>query len=111
MPLDKREPFADKKFLSYLLKEFAKTKLKLYGKIKYKLIFSDTTEIDLDLGEIHITEQDLKKLSALMDKVNKKFKTGIMYCLYHSDQFAGHMLLNIRGPAAPKLLDTNIRFD
>ncbi len=111
MPLNKKEPFANKKFLGFLLKEFAKTKLKLYGKIKYKLIFSDATEIDMDLGKIHVTEQDLKKLSALMDKTNKKFRTGIMYCLYHSDQFQGHMLLNLRGPNAPKLLDTNIKFD
>lgn len=111
MAFDKDEPFGNKKFLSYLLEEFGKIELKLYGKIKYKTIFKEAKEIDLDLGKIHVTEMDLKKISALMDKTNKKFGTGIMYCLYHSDQFVGHMLLNIRGPNAPKLLNANIKFD
>jgi len=53
---------------------------------------------------------DLKELSNIIKKINNKYKTNITYCLYHSDQFPGKMLLNIRSPNAPKLISTNIKF-
>ena len=109
MAFDKFRPFKDKKFLSEVYSGIG-FKFKLYGKIPFRKIFASQEEIDVDMGEIHVTEMDLKKLSELMDKINKKYKTEITYCLYHSSAKPGDMLLNIRGPKAPMLLSNEIKF-
>lgn len=109
MTFDKERPFSDKGFLKDVY-EGLKIKFKLYGVIPYKKLFEHPEEIDVDMGEIHITEVDLKQLSALMDRINKKYGTNITYCLYHSEDRPGDMLLNIRGPKAPSDISPKIRF-
>ncbi len=106
---DKQKPFSNEKFFNAVL-EAVKFPFKLYGVIPFKLIYQDENEIDLNMGEIHITEMDLNKISGLFAKINKKFSTQITYCIYHSTQFTGDMLLNIRGPNAPMLLSNKIKF-
>lgn len=106
---DPEAPFGYKPFLDWLSGKL-KFKTKLYGVLDMKMIYQDPLEIDLDMGEIHITEVDLKELSKIMDESKSNWNAGITYCLYHSTQFPGHMLINIRGPKAPKSLDMNIKF-
>lgn len=107
--LDTKAPFSYKPYLNWLLTKL-KFKTKLYGVLDMKMIYQNALETDFDLGEIHITELDLKVLSKIMAEAKKKWKTDITYCLYHSTQFPGHMLLNIRGPKAPMSLNMNIKF-
>lgn len=106
---DPKSPFGYKPFLNWILGRL-KFKTKLYGILDIKVIYQDTLEIDLDIGKIHITEIDLKELSRIMEESKSNWNANITYCLYHSMQFPGHMLLNIRGPNAPSSLDTNIKF-
>jgi hypothetical protein len=110
MKLNKDKPFADKAFFKDVNKAVLSLEFKLYGKIPAKLLSNDLVEIDYNMGSVHLTEKDFKALSKIMDKANKKHGTSITYCIYHSDQFPGKMLLNIRGPKAPKLLSANITF-
>lgn len=107
--LDPDSPFGYKPFLDWLI-ERLKFPTKLYGILNMKMIYQDPTETDFDMGEIHITEQDLKELSRIMQGAKKKWKANITYCLYHTTQFPGHMLINIRGPNAPKSLEMDIKF-
>ena len=104
-----QKPFSNEKFFNNVLAAI-KFPFKLYGVIPFKLIYQDENEIDFNMGEVHITEMDLKKISELFSGINKKFKTEITYCIYHSNQFKGDMLLNIRGPNAPMLLSNKIKF-
>lgn len=106
---NKDKPFSNEKFFSAVV-DAMKFPFKLYGVIPFKLIYQDENEIDLNMGEIHVTEMDLKKISDFFAKINKKFKTDITYCIYHSTQFPGDMLFNIRGPNAPMLLSNKIKF-
>jgi len=106
---DTQKPFSNEKFFNAVF-EAMKFQFKLYGIIPFKLIYQDENEIDLNMGEIHITEMDLKKISEFFAQINKKFGTQITYCIYHSTQFPGDMLLNIRGPNAPMLLSNKIKF-
>ncbi len=108
--IDPNKPFASKEFFGAVNKAVLSLKFKLYGKIPAKLLSNDLVEIDYNVGSIHLTEKDMKALSAIMDKINKKYKTEITYCFYHSEQFPGKMLLNIRGPKAPKSLSSKIEF-
>ncbi len=110
MQIDKNKPFKNKQFLEEVIKKVRSLKFKLYGKINAKLISKDELEIDFNMGEVHMTEVDLLELSKRIKEINKKYKTNITYCLYHSDQFPGRMLLNIRGPKAPMLLSNKIKF-
>ncbi len=109
-PVNQETPFADEAFSKEVIDGVHAIEFKLYGKVDAKLIAHDPPEIDFNMGEMHMTEVDLKKLSSLMDIINKKYRTQITYCLYHSSNFPGKMLLNIRSPAAPMLLDANIKF-
>lgn len=110
MTINKDKPFTDKAFFTDVNKAILSMKFKLYGKIPAKLLSNDLVEIDYNMGSIHLTEMDAKALSKIMDQINKKYGTSITYCFYHSDQFPGKMLLNIRGPKAPMLLSANITF-
>jgi nitrite reductase/ring-hydroxylating ferredoxin subunit len=107
--LDAAHPFSHEPFVTELLASVA-FPFKLYGTIPEVPIFQSPDEMDLHLGEIHVTEMDLKKLSGVMTDMNAKWKTEITYCLFHSTQFPGAMLLNIRVPDAPKNEDNSIRY-
>lgn len=107
--LDGDKPFSYKLFLDWLDQRL-KFETKLYGVLKMKLLSQSSLEIDYDIGEIHITEVDLKELSRIMDEAKQKWNANITYCLYHSTQLPGHMLINIRGPHAPTSLAMDIQF-
>ena len=83
---------------------------KLYGQLPFVPISQSADELDLYLGEIHITEMDLKKLSSLMSLMNDTWKTEITYCIFHSSQFPDAMLLNMRGTKAPMDVKPDIRY-
>jgi len=102
-------PFNHQPFFGEVV-EGMKFPFKLYGVLPLVVISQSPDEIDLHLGTVHFTEMDMKKVSALMDAVNRKWHTAATFCLYHSDQFPGVMLLNIRGPKAPANLGDAIRF-
>jgi nitrite reductase/ring-hydroxylating ferredoxin subunit len=106
---DAERPFGHGPFLNEII-EGMKFPFKLYGILPIVVISQNADEIDVYLGEIHVTEMDLKRLSALMDKMNDAWKTRITYCLFHAEQFPGAMLLNIRGPKAPTDVSKDIRF-
>ncbi len=110
MKINADRPFASKPFLKGVLKSILSMKFKLYGRIPAKLLSNDLVEIDFNMGKIHITEKDFKILSKIMNKLNKKYKTNITYCIYHSDNYPDNMLLNIRCPKAPTMLSTKIEF-
>lgn len=106
---DQERPFANEGFVSALLRELT-FPFKLYGTLPFVVISQSADEIDAYLGEVHITEMDLLKLSGVMKALNKKWKVAITYCLFHSAQFPGAMLLNIRGPHAPMNVENTIKY-
>lgn len=106
---DAERPFNHEAFVHDVI-EGMRFPFKLYGILPFVVISQDADEIDLHLGEIHMTETDLKKISSLMDAVNAKWKTGITFCLFHAEQFPGAMLLNIRGSKAPMNVSKDVRF-
>lgn len=102
-------PFQNEAFLNEVL-EGLKFPFKLYSVLPFVLLAQSPDEIDIYLGEVHITEVDLWKISALMKTLNEKYKTDITYCLFHTPQFPGVMLLNIRGPKAPMDMSNQVRY-
>jgi nitrite reductase/ring-hydroxylating ferredoxin subunit len=107
--LDRERPFSNEGFLNDLLKEL-KFPFKLYGALPFVVIAQSADEVDLYLGEMHITEMDFQKLSGIMKALNEKWNVAITYCIFHSVQFPGAMLLNIRGPHAPMNMENTIKF-
>lgn len=107
--LDVERPFSHEAFVNELLTEL-KFPFKLYGALPFVIISQSPDEIDAYLGEVHITEVDLLKLSGVMKVLNEKWKTDITFCLFHSSQFPGVMLLNIRGPKAPMNMENTIKY-
>ncbi|HTK05351.1 MAG TPA: Rieske 2Fe-2S domain-containing protein [Candidatus Eisenbacteria bacterium] len=106
---DPARPFGDRRFFDATLAVVG-FPFKLYGVLPFVTIAQGPDEIDLHLGEVHVTEMDLLKLSERMKALNEQWKTSITYCLYHSSQFPGAMLLNIRGPQAPSTLSSDEKF-
>ena len=106
---DAAHPFANKEFMDAVMAGIG-FDFKLYGKLNMVPISQDGEEIDLHHGEVHVTEMDLKKMSDAMSAINAKFGTEITYCLFHSAQFPGAMLLNVRGVNAPSTLENAIRY-
>lgn len=106
---DSEHPFSHEAFVTELLQAL-KFPFKLYGVLPLIAISQSSDEIDLYLGELHVTEMDLLKLSDIMKATNEKWKVEITYCLFHSSQFPGAMLLNIRGPHAPMTVESNIKY-
>lgn len=106
---DKDRPFAHETFVTEVLSGLA-FPFKLHGTLPTVTIAQDQDEIDVYLGEVHVTEVDLQKLSALMAATNAKWGTAITFCLFHSKQFPGAMLLNVRGPRAPMNLGSDITY-
>lgn len=107
--LDKERPFSNEAFVTGLM-EGMEFPFKLYGRLKTVPIAQSADEIDLHLGEIHFTEVDLQKVSALMASLNAKYGTQITYCIFHTSRFPDALLLNIRGPKAPSDMGKDITF-
>lgn len=74
---------------------------KLYGKLQFNVVFKSFLEFDLNAGEVHYTEKDLKAISAAFEALNKKWRTEITFCLFPSKKFPLNILINIRSPKAP----------
>ncbi|MFA6603845.1 MAG: Rieske (2Fe-2S) protein [Patescibacteria group bacterium] len=106
---DRERPFRYEPFVKEVV-EGLKFPFKLHGVLSAMLIAQDDDELDFDLGGIHATEVDLKKMTALMDALNAKWGTSVTYCLYHSSQFPGDMLLNVRGFQATSTVANDIKF-
>jgi nitrite reductase/ring-hydroxylating ferredoxin subunit len=106
---DAAHPFAHEAFVNDVL-EGMKFPMKLYGVRPHAVISHSPDEMDLHLGEVHVTEMDLKKMSEVMDRVNAKWGTEITYCLFHTTQFPRDTLLNIRGQNAPNNVSSEIKF-
>jgi len=102
-------PFTHKPFLEDVLNGL-KFPFKLYGLINQVLIGHGPDEIDVHLGSVHITRQDIGQLERLFDGLNAKWQTQITYCLYHTSQFPDDFILNVRGPKAPTNTAMNIQF-
>src|SRR2546427_438371 len=63
-------------------------------------------EFDLNLGVVHITEQDCNGISEIFAAINKSWQTQVTFCIYPSKDRARDMILNVRGsPKAPAEID------
>lgn len=95
--------FTNKDFLNETLENFKKFEYKLYGKkaIKFHRGEPNQFEFDLNLGIIHFTEQDFKGISEFIEKINKKWKSEITYCIYPSKESNRDIIINVRVPGAP----------
>jgi len=105
---DPLEPFASKTLLKEVLGSLKKVEYKLYGKIPLRLHRGNPTkyEFDVNLGAVHLTEQDFRRLSELFATVNKKWGTDMTFCVYSPKKSARAMVLNVRGsPKAPSEID------
>jgi hypothetical protein len=105
---DPSHPFADREALQLLLDRLEAIEYKLYGKIPIKFHRGQPTEyeFDLNLGVVHVTEQDCQRLSAILAEANRAWGTEMTYCLYPSREVAREIILNLRGsPLAPAEID------
>lgn len=101
---DPLAPFADPTVLDEVVASLASFRWKLYGPIPIRFHHGEPTpyEFDLNLGIVHVTEQDAKGLSEIFRAFNERWKTRMTYCVYPSKEVAREMILNIRGsPRAP----------
>lgn len=96
---DPLKPFAEKQCFEDFLNVFKDLNFKLYGKINFEIISPDELDFDLYGGEVHYTEQDLKKITAQFADLNKKWGTEITYCLFPSSKKPG-IFINVRSPKA-----------
>jgi hypothetical protein len=104
MPFEPMEPFASPELLSEVMEGLDHFEFKLYGQIPRRLHRGDPTnyEFDLNLGVIHFTEDDFRRLSQLFEAINRKWGTEMTYCVYPSKERNREMILNVRGsPVAP----------
>ena len=105
---DPLEPFENKQLLRNLLDRLEQFDYKLYGRITLKFHRGEPTryEYDLNLGVVHITEQDCQGLSEIFAAVNNEWRTRMTFCIYPSKEKARDMVLNVRGsPKAPAEID------
>lgn len=105
---DPLAPFADKGVLDEVVGALASFRWKLYGSIPVRFHRGEPTpyEFDLNLGVVHVTEQDAKGLSEIFGGVNERWGTRMTYCIYPSKETPREMILNIRGsPRAPSEID------
>ena len=100
---DAYAPFEKKELLDETLKEFENFEYKLYGKIPLKFHRGNPNkfEFDLNVGQIHFTEQDFLGISAFMKKINEKWGTPITFCVYTPKDGSRNMIINVRSPKAP----------
>jgi len=105
---DPLEPFENEQLLRDVLDALARFEYKLYGPIPLRFHRGEPTkyEFDLNLGVVHITEQDCKGLSVIFAAINKSWQTQMTFCIYPSKDRARDMILNVRGsPKAPAEID------
>jgi hypothetical protein len=105
---DPLEPFVNQRLLNEVLSELERFEYKLYGKIPLRFHRGNPTvyEFDLNLGLVHITEQDCSGLSEVFGRINEEWHTQMTFCIYPSKEKARDMILNIRGsPKAPAEID------
>lgn len=105
---DPLTPFENESLLREVLDHLRQFEYKLYGQIP--LIFHrgppTQYEFDLNLGVVHITEQDCRGLSEIFEAINKSWRTQMTFCIYPSKEKARDMVLNVRGsPKAPAEID------
>lgn len=101
-------PFASRPVLDGLLQDLAAFRWKLYGPIPIRFHRGEPTpyEFDLNLGVVHVTEQDAAGLSKIFRAANAQWKTRMTYCFYPSKETAREIILNVRGsPRAPSEKD------
>jgi len=106
---DAAHPFAHEPFVTELTEGLG-FPFKLYGKLPLIPIAQSADEVDLYLGEVHLTEVDLKQISSLMLTMNSSHGTDITFCVFQTSQFPGALILNVRGPKAPMSLESDIRY-
>ena len=105
---DAMETFAEETLLKEVLEELARFDFKLYGSIPVRFHRGDPTkyEFDLNLGVVHLTEQDFRGLSEILARINEKWGTQMTFCIYPSKEKVRDMILNLRGsPKAPAEID------
>ena len=105
---DPLEPFENKELLRHLQDRLEQFEYKLYGRIPLNFHRGEPTryEFDLNLGVVHITEQDCQGLSEIFASVNRAWRTQMTFCIYPSKERARDMILNVRGsPKAPAEID------
>ncbi len=105
---DPLEPFENQELLRNVLDRLEQFDYKLYGRIPLKFHRGKPTryEFDLNLGVVHITEQDCQGLSEIFAAVNNEWRTRMTFCIYPSKEKARDMVLNVRGsPKAPAEID------
>lgn len=108
MTFDPTEPSASSECLSEVMGELDRFEFKLYGRIPRRLHRGEPTkyEFDLNLGVVHFTEDDFRRLSECFERVNQKWKTEMTFCVYPSEERNREMILNVRGsPLAPSEVD------
>ena len=105
---DTLAPFADPVVLDEVVSALGSFRWKLYGTIPVRFHRGEPTpyEFDLNLGIVHVTEQDANGLSEIFRRVNEKWKTRMTFCVYPSKEQPRDIILNIRGsPRAPSEID------
>ncbi|MCI4318643.1 MAG: hypothetical protein L3K23_00720 [Thermoplasmata archaeon] len=81
---------------------------KLYGRIPRRQYRGEPTkyEFDLNLGVIHFTEEDFRRLSVFFEETNRRWGTAMTFCVYPAKESNREMILNVRGSRlAPSELD------
>ena len=105
---DPLEPFENEHLLRDVLDRLGRFEYKLYGPIPLRFHRGEPThyEFDLNLGVVHITEQDCNGLSEIFGSINKSWQTRMTFCIYPSKEKNRDMILNVRGsPKAPAEID------
>jgi hypothetical protein len=105
---DPDQPFASTELLAAVMEGLTQFEFKLYGRIPRRLYRGEPTqyEFDLNLGVIHFTEEDFRRLSAFFQQVNREWGTAMTFCVYPAKESNRAMILNVRGsPLAPSEID------
>lgn len=105
---DPLEPFANETLLREMVESLGSFSWKLHGPIPVRFHRGEPTkyEFDLNLGVIHVTEQDCQRLSELFRATNGRWGTRMTFCIYPSKESPRDLILNVRGsPRAPSEID------